>query len=145
MSDRFFLDTNILVYTFDAREPSKQARAMELVAEALQGHGMISFQVVQEFLNVASRKFTQPLSAAECRDYVDRILEPLCEVYPTIDLYRRAIALMERWQYGLYDSLVVAAALDGGCRTLFSEDLHDGQVIEGLTIVDPFKADSNPA
>lgn len=140
MSARFFLDTNVLVYTFDPREPVKQARAIELVTEALQGHGIISFQVVQEFLNVASRKFVQPLSAADSRDYLDDVLEPLCEVFPTMDLYRRAVDLMERWQYGLYDSLVVAAAIEGGCRTLYTEDLHDGQVIEGLTIVNPFKA-----
>ena len=140
MSDRFFLDTNVLVYTFDPREPAKQTRAIELVTEALQGHGIISFQVVQEFLNVASRKFVQPLSAADCRDYLDGVLEPLCEVFPTMDLYRRAVEFMERWKYGLYDSLVVTAALDGGCRTLYSENLHDGQVIEGLTIVNPFEA-----
>ncbi len=140
MSARFFLDTNILVYTFDSREPDKQARAIELVTEALQGHGIISSQVVQEFLNVASRKFAQPLSAADCRSYLDTVLEPLCEVFPTIDLYRRAVELIERWKYSLYDSLIVAAALDGACRTLYSEDLHAGQVIEGLTIVNPFKA-----
>lgn len=140
MSDRAFLDTNVLVYTFDSREPVKQTRAIELVSEALQGHGMISYQVVQEFLSVASRKFVQPFSAADCRDYLDSVLEPLCEVFPTMDLYRRAVELMERWKYGLYDSLIIAAALDGDCRTLYSEDLHDGQVIEGLTIANPFKA-----
>ncbi len=140
MSDRFFLDTNVLIYTFDPREVAKQTRAVELVTEALQGHGIISFQVVQEFLNVASRKFAQPFSAADCRAYLDSVLEPLCEVYPAMDLYRRAVDLMERWQYGLYDSLVVAGALDGGCRTLYSEDLHDSQVIEGMTIVNPFGA-----
>ncbi len=139
MSARFFLDTNVLVYTFDPREPVKQTRATELVTEALQGQGIISSQVVQEFLNVASRKFVQPFSAADCRAYLDTVLEPLCEIFPTMDLYRRAVELMERWKYGLYDSLVVAAALDGGCRTLYSEDLHDGQTIEGLTIVNPFR------
>lgn len=139
MRARFFLDTNVLVYTFDPREPAKQAKAIELVTEALQGKGIISFQIVQEFLNVASRKFAQPFSGADCRAYIEGVLEPLCEVFPAIDLYRRAVDLMERWKYGLYDSLVVAAALDGGCRTLYSEDLHDGQVIESLKIVDPFK------
>ncbi len=139
MSARFFLDTNVLVYTFDPREPVKQTRATELVTEALQGHGMISFQVVQEFLSVASRKFVQPLSAADCRAYLDTVLEPLCEIFQTMDFYRRAVEIMDRWKYGLYDSLVIAAALDGGCRTLYSEDLHDGQAIEGLTIVNPFR------
>jgi len=140
MNDRFFLDTNVLVYTFDPRQPLKQQRALELVTEALQGRGIISFQVVQEFLNVASRRFVQPFSAADCRDYLDTVLEPLCEIFPTMDLYRRAVELMERRKYGLFDSLVIASALDGGCRTLYSEDLHDGQVIEGLTISNPFEA-----
>ncbi len=137
---RFFLDTNVLVYTFDPRDPVKQARATELVTEALQGHGIISFQVAQEFLNVASRKFVQPFSAADCRAYLSTVLEPLCEIFPTMHLYRRAVELMDRWKYGFYDSLIVAAALDGGCRTLYSEDMQDGQAIEGMTIVNAFRA-----
>ena len=139
MSGRFFLDTNVLVYTFDHREPAKLARARELVAEALRGQGMISTQIVQEFLNVARRKFEQPLSSEECRSYLDGVLEPLCEVFPTIDLYHRGLELMDRWKYGFFDSMVLAAALAGGCRTLMSEDLQHGQVIEGLTIVNPFR------
>ncbi|MCP4657580.1 MAG: PIN domain-containing protein [bacterium] len=139
MSGRFFLDTNVLVYTFDPRDSAKQARARELVEEALgEQRGLISFQVVQEFLNVATRKFEPPLAHADCRTYLDRVLRPLCEVFPTIELYREALFLAERWRYGVYDSLILAAAIQAGCGTLYSEDLHHGQKIQDLTIVDPF-------
>ena len=75
MRDRFFLDTNIFVYTFDSREPKKQARAQDLVSDALtRGRGVISHQVVQEFLNVATQKFANPLSESDALVYLDRVL-----------------------------------------------------------------------
>ena len=139
MSGRFFLDTNILVYTFDAREPAKQTTATTLVEEALRHQrGIISSQVVQEFLNVATRKFEQPLTHADCQVYLDQVLAPLCEVFPSIELYRKALKVAERWRYSLYDALILAAGLEEGCLTLYSEDLHHGQQIENLTIVNPF-------
>ena len=57
---------------------------------------------------------------------------------PSLSLYRRALDLQTRYRYGFYDSLVIAAALDAGCTRLYSEDLQDGQRIEGLTIKNPF-------
>ena len=74
MRDRFFLDTNIFVYTFDSREPKKKARAQDLVSDALtRGRGVISHQVVQEFLNVATQKFANPLSESDALVYLDRV------------------------------------------------------------------------
>ena len=139
MRDRFFLDTNIFVYTFDSRNPSKQARAQDLVLEALtHRRGVISHQVVQEFLNVATRKFVTPLSESDALLYLDRVLGPLCEVLPTLDLYRQAIGLASRWKYSFYDSLIIASALQGQCQVLYSEDLQHGQNVEGVTLVNPF-------
>jgi predicted nucleic acid-binding protein len=139
MNGRAFLDTNIFVYTFDAREPAKQDRARQLVGQALSNHqGIISFQVIQEFLNVATRKFAQPLSHADCRVYLERVLSPLCEVFASIELYQFALGTAERWHYAFYDSLIIAAAAQAGCRTLYSEDLQHGQRIENLTIINPF-------
>ena len=139
MSDKFFLDTNILVYTFDSQAPVKQAKARQLVAEALsRQQGIISYQVIQECRNVATRKFAQPLTHADCRLYLDHVLTPLCEVFPSVALYQVALKLSERWQYAFYDSLIIAAALQSGCRTLYSEDLQHGQRIEAMRITNPF-------
>ena len=61
------------------------------------------------------------------------------EIYPTRDLYLKAIEIQERYQYSFYDSMIIAAALEGNCKTLYSEDLQHDQKIESLTIIDPFK------
>jgi predicted nucleic acid-binding protein len=140
MSVEFFLDTNILVYTFDSTDPAKQSRARKLVEHALENRaGVISYQVTQEFLNVATRKFTPPLSADQAQRYLQQVLEPLCTVYSSNDLYLRAIDIQARWRYSFYDSLIIASALQAGCTTLYSEDLQASQKIESLTIVDPFR------
>lgn len=140
MSVRYFLDTNVLVYSFDGNEPKKRDTARKLVAQALQtGAGIISYQVVQEFLNVATRKFKRPMSQHDAHLYLSEVLEPLCAVFANIDLYASGLSLMERFKYSFYDSLIIASALRGECQILYSEDLQDGQSIEGMSIVDPFR------
>jgi predicted nucleic acid-binding protein len=139
MNAKYFLDTNIFVYSFDSRYPDKQSRAGELIKTALEdGSGCISYQVVQEFLNVATRKFALPLTPAHASAYLATILEPLCEVFSSINLYREALEIMERWQHSFYDSLIIASAIASDCRTLYTEDLQHGQKIRNLRIVNPF-------
>jgi predicted nucleic acid-binding protein len=139
MSARYFLDTNVFVYCFDRQDRRKQKRAEELVAKALGDHlAVISTQVVQEFLNVATNKFARPMNRTESRAYLETVLSPLCEVFPTIALYREALSLHEETGYSFYDSLILAAALEARCRVLYSEDLRDGQTIRELKIVNPF-------
>jgi predicted nucleic acid-binding protein len=139
MSGRYFLDTNIFIYCFDRRDRSKQRRAEDLVGQALEDHlGIISTQVVQEFLNVATARFAHPMSRDEGRAYLETVLSPLCESFPTIPLYREALDLHAVTDYSFYDSLIIAAALESGCRILYSEDLQRGQSIRGLKIVNPF-------
>jgi predicted nucleic acid-binding protein len=93
---------------------------------------------VQECLNTVLRKAEIPLSTDETKQYLDNVLVPLYRVSASISIYRRALDLQVRYRYGFYDSLIVAAALDAGCTRLYSEDLQDGQRIEGLTIENPF-------
>lgn len=139
MNDKFFIDTDIFVYTFDKSSPEKRASAMEIVQTALDtGHGIISYQVAQEFINVASKKFVKPLRTRDQLEYLDRVLSPLLEIFPSIDLYRKGVILSDRYGYSFYDSLIIAAALTGGCKTLYSEDLQHGQKIEGILIQNPF-------
>jgi predicted nucleic acid-binding protein len=139
MSDKYFLDTNILIYTFDSREKKKRTVAMDIVEDALsQNSGIISFQVVQEFLNVATRKFSKPMSVGDAKEYLNQVLMPLCEIYPHNLLYQSALTIAQDTGYSWYDSLIIASAQSGNCNILYSEDLHDSHKISGLSIINPF-------
>jgi predicted nucleic acid-binding protein len=136
----FFLDTNVLVYSFDDRDPRKQSTARQLISTALHTQrGMISTQVVQEFLNVALRRFAHPLTVSESRELLAAVLMPLCRHQPSIGFYDRALLLREQAKYAFYDALIVSAAVESGCKTLFTEDLDEGRTIQGLRIVNPFR------
>ncbi len=139
MKDRFFLDTNILVYNFDGRAPAKQKRARQLVAEALAGRdGIISYQVVQEFLSVALRKFDQPMTPSEAQLYLAKVLLPLCEVFPDSSLYSQGLSIVDETGFSFYDALIVASAATGRCPVLWSEDLQHGRIVRGVEIRNPF-------
>lgn len=139
MTERFFLDTNILVYTFDAKAPREQKIARDLVARALGDRdGIISYQVTQEFLNVALRRFTPSMSSLEAQTYLKRVLMPLCEVFPDAELYSDALSIASKTGWTFYDSLIVASAAAGKCRVLFTEDLQAGRNIDGVEIRNPF-------
>jgi len=138
MKDKYFLDTNIFAYSFDSNEPEKRIIARKLIQNALREQiGYISSQVIQEFLNV-SRKFDPPLVPQDRVKYLNTVLAPLCEIYASIDLYRKTIETSERWKYSFYDSLMVTAAINADCSILYSEDLQHGQIIQDLTIINPF-------
>ena len=138
--ERFFLDTNIFVYTFDQHSKAKRDQASRLVAEALDSRrGIISYQVVQEFLNVATRKFTSPLPVTEAQLYLARVLMPLCEVFPDSTLYSEALSISSEAGLSFYDSLIIASAITGRCETLWTEDLQDGRRIRGIEIRNPFR------
>jgi predicted nucleic acid-binding protein len=140
MSASTFIDTNVFVYHLDAADPRKHAVAGDIVREALRTQdGCISYQVVQECLNVVTSKARVPLTPEQAQAYLDAVLEPLMQVGASTELYHRALGIRARWRYGFYDSLVIAAALAAGCTRLLSEDLQHGQRIESLTIVDPFR------
>lgn len=140
MSAEFFIDTNVFIYQLDRADPRKHAVADGIVREALAtGKGCVSSQVVQECLNVALHKAEVPLSLADARAYLDAVLLPLMQITVGEALYHRALDVQGRWRFGFYDSLIVAAALMAGCRTLLSENLQHGQKLDSLTIVDPFR------
>jgi len=139
MSGRFFLDTNIFVYAFDPNAPSKAKKAGDLIRRAADtGEGIISYQVVQEFFSVAFRRFAQPMTEAEAEQYLITVLRPLLAVHSSPAIYFEALRIQERHRISWYDSLKVAAALEGRCEKLYSEDLQSGQKIEDLRIENPF-------
>ena len=140
MSGRFFIDTNVFVYSFDDRQPDKQERSRALIQEGLKtGLGMISTQVVQEFLNVATHKFAVPLKIEHSTLYLRQVLNPLCQVYPDLALYESSLDIQAETRYSFYDSLILASAMRGGCDFLYSEDLQAGQEVRGVKIVNPYQ------
>lgn len=140
MSGGDFFDTNLFVYQVDDAAPVKQARAQRLIADALAtDSACVSFQVIQETLYVLTRKFARRVPPDVAVDIMRQSLLPLWRVHPSAALYTRALDLQARLGISFYDSLIVAAALEAGCTRLLTEDLQDGQQIEGLAIENPFK------
>lgn len=132
MTERFF-DTNVLLYLLSA-----DATKADRVEETLAAGATISVQVLNEFAAVALRKLG--MTVAEVRDALDPIMT-ICKVLPvTVETHKRGLQIAERYRFALYDALIIAAALDAGCSTLYTEDLQDGQVIDdALVIRNPFR------
>lgn len=132
MSDKAFLDTNLLLYALTEGDP----RA-DVAERILAAGGVISVQVLNEFCTVARRKLG--MNWEEIRAALAAI-RVLCRstVPITVPLHEAALGIAERYGYSLYDALIIAAALEAGCTTLYSEDMQDGQRLEGLTIRNPF-------
>jgi predicted nucleic acid-binding protein len=139
MSDRFFLDTNIFVYAFDAKAPAKARRALQLIRQAADtGEGVVSYHVVQEFFNVAFRRFAQPMSVPEAEQYLITVFRPLLAIHSSSTLYIEALRIAGKHRLSWYDCLIVGAALQSQCSVLFSEDFQHGRKIEDLRIQNPF-------
>jgi predicted nucleic acid-binding protein len=133
MRDRVFLDTNVLVYLYSNSEPAKRS----IVASTVERHDpVVSTQVLSEFANVMIRKLRLPADA------IGRAIDEItaaCElVLVTPATVRAALQICERYRYAFFDSQVLAAAIAADVRTLYSEDLQHGQVVEEVTIVSPF-------
>ncbi len=139
MKDKHFLDTNIFIYSFDHAHPHKQKKAQHLIDASLKNkNGIISSQVIQEFFNVATKKFSVTMSQKECEIYLEQVLSPLCVIFPSLGLFSKALKLHHKTSYALYDSLILAACIEAKCNTLFSEDLQHSQTVEGVKIINPF-------
>lgn len=139
MNGKYFIDTNIFIYSFDRDQPVKQKKSMELIQEGLgTGVGIISTQVIQEFLNVATRKFTVPMKLEDSKSYLRLVMNPLCQVYPDLALYELGLDLQAETGYSFYDLLILAAAIRGSCDFLYTEDMQDGHAIHTVMIKNPF-------
>jgi len=140
MSARFFLDTNIFVYSFDRSSAAKSRRAAQLIREAVTTRkGIVSYQVVQEFFNLALRKFAQPMTVPEAEQYLSTVFRPLLAVQSSPALISEALRLIGRNRLSWYDALIVAAAIEGSCGILYSEDLQHGQQFGDLKVENPFR------
>jgi predicted nucleic acid-binding protein len=131
MTKTDFLDTNVLVYAV-SDDAKKADEAERLIASG----GVISVQVLNEFASVATKKLQRRVALV--RDILARF-RALCMVVPMdVATHEDGLDLAERHRLAIYDSMIVAAALRAGCSVLYSEDFAHGQVIEGLTIRNPF-------
>jgi predicted nucleic acid-binding protein len=138
MSDRIFLDTNVLVYLFDKDSPEKQRCAREILSsKELQGRIIISTQVLQEFYVAVTRKLAEPLETDAAAQAV-RNLATLPVVQVDSSMILSAISRSRTDQLSFWDSLIIQSALAGGAGRLYTEDLQHGRVIEGMRIENPF-------
>ena len=140
MSARSFVDTNILVYTDDRGDRRKQHRAIDLISQLrLDGTGVVSTQVLQEYFVAVTRKLGVPAETARRKvEFFSRL--SLLEIQITTVL--GAIDLHRLNQLSFWDALILQAARVTGCQTLITEDLQDGQVIAGIKIRNPFVENS---
>lgn len=136
MSDRPFLDTCIFVYTLVDGEP-RQKRAIEIV----DGGGKVSIQVLNEFANVCRRKmhmsWDEIVGALQSVRYFCPNPIPI-----TLSVHEKALGIGRRHGFSVYDCLMIAAAAEAQCTTLYTEDLQHGQIVEGLRVVNPFRSAS---
>lgn len=132
MTAKAFIDTNVLVYAFSDQN-DRSDRAAELIASG----GVVSVQVLNEFVDVARRKLQQDWSAVQrALDDLHLLLDPPLPL--TTELHRAAVVLSRKYGFRIYDSLIVSAAKSSGCLTLYTEDLQHGQEIAGVLVQNPF-------
>jgi len=140
MSDKYFLDTNVVVYSVDLTSPLKRKRARQLVTDGTTSKlGVVSHQVVQEFVNVALRKFQSSVAPNDLEEFLRGVLFPMMAIPSSPWLFLDALRLQDRNQLSWYDALIVAAAQQGGCKVLYSEDLQHGHRFGDLVVQDPFR------
>ncbi len=127
-----FFDTNVVLYLFST-DAVKADRAEALLAEG----GVVSVQVLNELASVTRRKLAMTWS--DVGDILTQV-RAVCRVEAlTVETHARGIALAERHNFSVYDAMILASALDAGCSVVYTEDLQNGQEIEGeLTIRNPF-------
>ncbi len=134
MNGKVFIDTNIIIYSYSSTEPEKQLVAQKIIAE---NNSYISTQVLAELSNIMLKKFGVNHSA---------MIDVLHECYQNHNVYinapetiEKAIQISDRYRFSFYDSLILSSAISTECEILYSEDLHNGQIIDNkLTILNPF-------
>ena len=137
MSGREFLDTSVLIYAHDGRDPRKQTCARELIRRLLrERRGVLSLQVLQEFFAAATRKLGMSSEDARRRilqySRFDVVTLGVPDLVAAIDLHRLH-------GLSLWDALIVRAALNGACTTLHTEDMQSGRIVETIAFRDPFR------
>jgi len=144
MSDRVFVDTNVLVYAYDRSEPEKQRQALYVLDRlAMSGVGVISTQVLSEFFVAVTRKIAAPLSAGEAYQRIKNYLQSWTVLDLTGMIVLEAARGVRDHSFNFWDAQIWATSRLNQIPVVFSEDLADG-VIEGVRFVNPFARDFQP-
>jgi len=139
---RFSLDANVLVYAAD-RDSALHRRAVDVLLRATSRDCVLTLQALGEFFHAATRKgiISRPDAAAQVRD--------LLAIFPTVaadvEALRTALDGAERGQHSFWDGLLIATAVQAGCRFLLSEDMQDGARVGRVAVLNPFLGDALPA
>lgn len=132
---RQFFDSNIVLYLL-SQDKTRADRCEAIVEKG----GVISVQVLNECVNVMLKKLE--MYHSEIDEFLS-VIKNICDVSPlSIDTHENALTLLNRYKFSWYDSLIVSAALENDCSILWSEDMHDGLLVnDKLTIKNPFESD----
>jgi predicted nucleic acid-binding protein len=137
MSDKFFVDTNILLYAHDSGTGIKHERARDLMDRLWSlRDGVLSTQVLQEFAISLRKKISPPLTAQETREWITQYMRWEVVVNTSRSVLN-ALEIEERYQISFWDALIVQAAESAGAETLYTEDLSDGQSYGSVRVVNP--------
>jgi predicted nucleic acid-binding protein len=140
MSDKYFVDTNILIYAHDPTLGWKHSRGLKLIHDLWHsGQGVLSTQVLQEFCFNVRRKAAHPLPFAKVRLLV-RNYSTWEVVTNTPESVLKALEIEERYKFAFWDALILQAAEEAGASVLYSEDLAAGQQYGAVQVVNPFAA-----
>ncbi len=137
MSDSCFVDTNILIYAYDRAAGEKRDKALTAVKRLWnQGNGVLSTQVLQEFYVNVTKKIARPVSKVKARSVIDTYLVWRIELIRPEHVIL-ASEIQQRYQLSFWDAMIVVSAIQSGAKTILTEALNHGQLIEGVVIENP--------
>lgn len=137
-NSKVFFDSNILIYVVDDRDLTKQNKAIEIITKSIDSeNGIISTQSLQEFYNATTRKLL--CTPEKAKEYAKNFASSFDVQQISPDMIYNAIDISIANKISFWDSLIVSAAQDSGCVIIYSEDLNDGQIINGVKILNPFE------
>ncbi len=140
MSDSFFIDTNVLLYAYDRDAGAKHEVAKKLVQQCWeQASGVISIQVLCEFFVRATRKDNAIINSEEAESIVRNLAYNWWVVVPDVQMVMEAIRGRKNYQFSFWDALIWAAAKKAGVKGIYTEDFQQGQIVEGVEFINPFK------
>lgn len=139
MSDKIFIDTNILIYAHDKDAGEKHSTALAIIKDLWEKRtGVLSNQVLQEFYVGVTKKIQKPIGKSEAREILRAyICWKIKEISPVSII--RATEIEEKYRMSFWDALVIVAAYEAKCEKILTEDFNSGQVVEGVLIENPFK------
>lgn len=141
MSDKIFLDTNVIVYAYDKSAGEKHNKAKKILIDLWEsGFGVISIQVLKEFYVTVTQKIPNVLKTEVAEEIISDFLRWEVVVNDGYNILE-AISIQRRYRFSFWDSLIIAAAQESGCSLLYTEDLSSGQKIKDLQIKNPFTLD----